>query len=185
MTLDALTYDDSLGRVQLSAQGARTGPCSLLTTRPTRLRVTAGRSGGGLDWERDGLARQLRWRPATKLSRGAAPGGLPAVDVVLVEQAHMRERWNPYSVAQVYTADELARLPFRDPFGCSPARRSRTPRGSPVTSGHGRLRPRHPGQGQGRRVAGDLRPRAPGVDEVVEASCIWRARTRRGGCGRA
>ena len=76
-----------------------------------------------LDWERDGWRVSYGGEPATKLSREALLlEDFPAVDVVLVEQAHMRER-NPYSVAQVYTADELARLPFRDRIRLFPGKK--------------------------------------------------------------
>jgi hypothetical protein len=67
----------------------------------------------GLDWERDGWRVSVDGAPATKVSRDALLGmKFDGVDHVIVEQAHMRER-NIYSVAQVYTADELDSLACR------------------------------------------------------------------------
>lgn len=124
MTLDALTYDDSLdASTARSAQAL--GPD--LLTPDDAPDASTGHSGPvrvvALDWERDGWRVSYGGEPATKLSREALLlEDFPAVDVVLVEQAHMRER-NPYSVAQVYTADELARLPFRDRIRLFPGKK--------------------------------------------------------------
>lgn len=68
----------------------------------------------GLDWERDGWRVSIAGAPAVKVSRDdmLTTNLLDAADIVVVEQAHMRPR-TVYSVAQVYTEDELRTLPFR------------------------------------------------------------------------
>ena len=67
----------------------------------------------GLDWERDGWRVSYCGQPAVRMSRGdLLADEFPGVDLLIVEQAHMRER-NIYSVAQVYSKDELLRLAAR------------------------------------------------------------------------
>lgn len=67
----------------------------------------------GLDWERDGWRVSVGGASCTKMSREALLNEpFAGIDLVIVEQAHMRER-NAYSVAQVYTAEELRRLRCR------------------------------------------------------------------------
>jgi hypothetical protein len=67
----------------------------------------------GLDWEKDGWRVSLDGAAATKMSREELlDEEFPGFGLVVVEQAHMKER-NVYSVAQVYTADELRALKCR------------------------------------------------------------------------
>ena len=68
----------------------------------------------GLDWDRDGWRASLDGLSPTKISRAdLLTEDFSGFDVVIVEGAHFKER-NPYSVAQVYSADELASLKFLD-----------------------------------------------------------------------
>lgn len=67
----------------------------------------------GLDWERDGWRVSVAGSSAVRVSREALlTDPLDGIDAVVVEAPHMRER-NVYSVAQVYTEEELERLAFR------------------------------------------------------------------------
>lgn len=68
----------------------------------------------GLDWERDGWRVSEAGKPSCSLPKDALlRAKFLDADYVVVEQAHMRER-DVYSVAQVYTRDELQQLPFKD-----------------------------------------------------------------------
>lgn len=68
----------------------------------------------GLDWERDGWRVSHNGEPAVKVGRNELlTMPFAAAELVIVEQAHMRER-NAYSVAQVYTSDELETLACRN-----------------------------------------------------------------------
>jgi len=68
----------------------------------------------GLDWERDGWRVSYGQGVGVKMTRAALLNEpFTAAALVIVEQAHMKER-NAYSVAQVYTAAELAILACRD-----------------------------------------------------------------------
>lgn len=76
----------------------------------------------GADWERDGWHVSVAGAPARKYTRAeflAEP--FADVDVLLIEAAHLKER-NPYSVAQVYSADELRKLASRDKIKLFPGR---------------------------------------------------------------
>ena len=68
----------------------------------------------GLDWERDGWRVSEAGKPSCSLPKDALlRAKFLDADYVVVEQAHMRER-DVYSVAQVYTRDELQQLLFMD-----------------------------------------------------------------------
>ena len=63
-----------------------------------------------LDWERDGWRVSKNGMPAKRVSRAdLLKMPFAEADVVVVEQAHLRER-NAYSVAQVYDLDQLRKL---------------------------------------------------------------------------
>lgn len=85
-------------------------------TRDSVLDTLTPHSGpvvAGLDWERDGWRVSINGAPCIKIGRDELlTMTFDGVDLVIVEQAHMKER-NVYSVAQVYTADELRRLACR------------------------------------------------------------------------
>jgi hypothetical protein len=106
--LDTLT-NDSVPLVSDDGGDSLTTDSVLDTLTPDSVPAVVG-----LDWERDGWRVSVNGVDPEFMSKEALLTATFAdADYVVVEQAHMRER-DVYSVAQVYTEDELRSLPFRD-----------------------------------------------------------------------